>query len=225
MALKKKKKKQAWEYCLKDKFLTRDKKENPYIIGVLYAIIILLSALLIFVSFFQLCHVKGHSMEPSLKEDSHVLLNKSFTDIKRGDIVVITKGEAGSTEKINIIKRVIAIPGDEIKFEYATPDNNFVTLFIKKKGDDEFKLLDESYILEPMETFSSRYYSIGSSYVIENGTIFALGDNRNNSVDSREDGAYYKSSVLGVVSSKIKKDSLIEKLLMFLYQGSKPQTN
>lgn len=218
----KKKKKQAWEIVLEDRFLTNDKPDNPYLTALLYFVVFFLSFLLIFVCFFQLCAIRGDSMKNTLFNGEHVLLLKVSSSYKRGDIVVITKDKGDGTSQ-NIIKRVIAVGGDELYFlPTGTEDSATVQLYLKKAGQDEFVLQDESdYIAEPMKKGPfGKSFSWGSEknpIVIEDGFLYVMGDNRNHSQDSRHDDKYPITSVYSKSVLSVKKDSLLEWVLQLLY--------
>ena len=111
----KKNKKQKWEIVIKDRFLTNEKPENPYVVAFLYFVVFFLSFLLIFVCFFQLCNISGQSMESTYHNGDHVLLLKVTSTYEREDVIVITKDV--QNKKTNIIKRVIAVEGDVLIFE------------------------------------------------------------------------------------------------------------
>lgn len=215
----KKKKKEPWEVVLKDRFLRNEKPENPYIMAFLYFIVFFLSFLLVFVCFFQLCKVQGSSMQNTLYGGDHVLLFRTTSTYKRGDIVVITKGDEN---EYNIIKRVIATEGDALLFHVVDPTDkeSEVTVQLKKKDSDTFELLEEKFIAEPMKKNQSfrAGFEFDTEILIPEKHIFVMGDNRNHSEDSRsEDGAYPISSVYGKSFMKVSKGSILEKLLSFLY--------
>lgn len=87
----------------------------------------------------------------------------------RGDVVFIDTGEQKQ------IRRIVAIPGDEIVFNYNQ-------IYINGK------LCEESYIIE--DTYSSLY-----QFVVPDGAYFTLADNRTGYSDSREYGAVYSTAV------------------------------
>lgn len=130
-------------------------------------VIATIAAVLIITFVFQVVNVDKTSMYPTLKPNDRLILEKVtyyFSKPSRGDIVVF-KYPKDNREKF--IKRVIGIPGDKIKIENGI-------LYIN--GEKQ----EESYIKEPM---------IGdfSETTVPEGTIFAMGDNRNNSMDSRDE--------------------------------------
>ncbi|SJZ72218.1 signal peptidase I [Selenihalanaerobacter shriftii] len=118
--------------------------------------------------------VQGRSMEPTLHNGERLFVDKlsyRFTNPDRGDVVVFSpKGAPGK----KYIKRVIGVPGDEIKIR-------------NKKVYVNGKQIQEDYILEA---------TLGNfgPYNVPKQHIFVLGDNRNNSADSRY------TSLVGFVS-------------------------
>lgn len=218
---KKKKRKEAWEIVLKDRFLTNEKPDNPYVMALLYFVVFLLSFLLIFVCFFQLCEIKGDSMLTTLHNGDHVLLLKTATDYKRGDIVVITKTKSDGT-KTNIVKRVIAIGGDTLQFRpLGTSPDSEVQLYRKKSKETEFSLVDESGYVRDNSMKKGSFpgnFKFNTDIAIDDGFLYVMGDNRNRSEDSRHNE--YPFSLKEVYSKSvltIKRGSLLEKLLTFLY--------
>ncbi len=138
--------------------------------------------------------VDGTSMYSTLKHGDVVLLYSSFYKLERGDIVVVS-----SPTKPNdpIIKRVIGLENDVIDIDY---DTNTVTV----NGNP----LTEDYInMEPedvMEYHALENYSY--PYTVPEGKVFCLGDNRNNSRDSRDMkiyGALDEGNVLGKVFFRV----------------------
>ena len=156
---------------MKEKVIDFIKVISVYVIIIL--IIILLKMYVI-----SPIRVNGTSMDPTLENGDIMILNKigyRITKIKRFDIVVIKyKDEL-------LIKRVIGLPGEKIKYV-----NN--TLYVNgKKLDEEF---DKTY------TYNFSLKEIGSTTVPDD-SYFVLGDNREVSKDSRSIGFIDREDIIG----------------------------
>jgi signal peptidase I len=162
-------------------------------------------ALIINIFIFQPTQVQGSSMESTLHERDKVFLNKLSHTFKTvpdyGDIVVIDsrverertlKDDVTDSFKYNLIsyklfdeqdeiywiKRVIGKAGDTLEFK----DGKVI-----RNG----KVLEETYINEPME------YSSDEKVVVPENHVFVMGDNRNHSKDSRYIGSIPIDHVIG----------------------------
>lgn len=114
-------------------------------------------------------------MENTLYENEKILISNLFYEPKQGDIVVVSrnyKNEYNALEREYqpIIKRVIAVEGQ-------TVDIDFVTGVVYVDG----KQLEETYVKTP----TNLSYDIQFPITVEKDHVFLLGDNRNNSLDSR----------------------------------------
>ena len=150
------------------------KELYPYIIIV---IVVLL------VKHFLVAPVRvvGPSMEHTLLNGDIMILDKisyRFSEIKRFDIVVI------DSESSLIIKRIIGIPGDYIKYK----DNK---LYI---NDEYYK---EDYLDGDTITGDFSLKEITKKDKIPEGYYFVLGDNREESKDSRMIGLIKKEQIQG----------------------------
>ena len=117
--------------------------------------------------------VNGDSMNNTLKDNDIMLLNKlsyHFEDIERFDIVVL-KDEDGY-----LIKRVIGLPGDIIYYM----NNNLYVNGVKTKED-----------------FAHGNTDFFGEVHLKDNEYFVLGDNRENSLDSRKMGAFNRKQILG----------------------------
>lgn len=129
-----------------------------------FAVAIVLAAFIItFIA--QTFVVEGSSMEPSLHNRERLIVNKlvyRFRKPNRGDVVVF---RYPANPKRRFIKRVIGIPGDEVEVR------------------DGFVILNGMTLTEDY-TMDLTYGYFGPKQVPD-GHYFVLGDNRNNSDDSR----------------------------------------
>lgn len=148
------------------------KKMLPYVFIFILVVIIRLYV-------FTPVTVNGESMQTALYNGDVILLNKIYKDIKRFDIVVINQNNDKP-----LIKRVIGLPGEYVKYI-----NN--KLYINNS------VVEEEFIREDTEDFDLR--DLGYS-VIPEDMYFVMGDNRNNSVDSRIIGLIDKKDIIGKTS-------------------------
>ena len=140
-------------------------------------IIIVIVVLLIKTYIVMPVQVKGTSMEPTLRENEIMILNKvgyKLGKLKRFDIVVVKLGSE------RLIKRVIGLPGEVVKYE-----------------DNKLYINDE-YIEEPF--LASSVVTQNFQVKIENNYYFVLGDNREVSNDSRYFGAVNIKNIEGTTN-------------------------
>jgi signal peptidase I len=122
--------------------------------------------------------VIGKSMEPTLHSGQTLKAQKDISKIKRGDIIIFRFPKKNKV----LIKRVIGLPGEKIRIENEK-------VFINDK------VLDEPYIKEQMN--SSLDENLPVDFVIPVDAYYVMGDNRNNSNDSRSLGVIPIKSILG----------------------------
>ena len=112
----------------------------------------------------QTFRVEGFSMEPTLRTNQYLLVNKvsyMVGEPKRGDVVVLRFPQ---DPRRDFIKRIVALPGEEVEVRGGV-------VYVDGRG------LDEPYILaRPAYPYPKKKVPAGS--------YFVLGDNRNNSHDS-----------------------------------------
>ena len=133
--------------------------------------------LLIFIFMFRTVVVDGGSMNPTLYNSQRLILTHFNYTPERGDIIVANSRGLNKT----IIKRCIGVAGDEVVVDY---DTHSVTV----NGE----VIDEPYLDPASPMMNKEYfdytYQIGENtykYNVPKGTVFAMGDNRNGSNDSR----------------------------------------
>lgn len=143
--------------------------------------------LIVFVFCFRVVGVDGESMMPTLNDKDWLAVSAVNTTIERGDIVVITQPNVTNEP---LIKRVIAVGGD-------TLDINFMTGEVKVNGE----VIDEPYIMAPTHNQGD----FDKPIIIPEGYVFVMGDNRNESLDSRFDsiGIIDERYILGVASARL----------------------
>ena len=150
----------------------KTKKKSSFIPNFYDFIEIIVQALVIIFIIFTLCFrvsgVVGDSMNPTLNSGDWLVLSNVKYQPKQGDIVVITQPTAANEP---LIKRVIATEGQTIDIDF---DNGVVTV--------DGKVLDEPYIAAP----TYRSFNVEFPHKVKEGCVFCMGDNRNDSWDSRD---------------------------------------
>ena len=145
------------------------------------------AALLLFTLFFRVCRVDGRSMQYTLR-DGEKLIVSNLAPIEAGDIIVFHQTSEKYT-RFNeaLVKRVIATEGQTIRIDY-----NLGEVYV------DGELLDEPYIslLSTTDQNIDRWTTVPSmpgfdwetrvfETTVPAGCYFVMGDNRNNSADSR----------------------------------------
>ena len=128
--------------------------------------------------------VVGESMSPTLKNGEVLILNKfryHFVDIKRGDIISLKYADTKY-----LIKRVIGLPGDKVDISNSK-------LYINDK------LYKEEYISSDLKYLDFSLKDLKYDKIPDD-MYLVLGDNRINSLDSREIGLIKKEDINGKIS-------------------------
>ncbi len=123
--------------------------------------------------------IKGRSMVPTFDDGQRVVVLKLFSDIQRGDIVIFSSQDDPGKD---LIKRVIALPGERIQIRKG---------LVRING----KVLKEGYL-------EDKDYGLYDAEIDEEvglGQIYVLGDNRDDSHDSRRFGSVSGESLKGKV--------------------------
>lgn len=157
------------------------------IIDSLKLIIVIIIILFLMLYVVSVTQVVGSSMSPTLKDEEVLILNKfqyRFFDIKRGDIVSLDYEDTKY-----LIKRIIGLPGETVKIA-----NN--QLYINDK------IYEEEYLANDLNYDDFSLTDLGYSKIPED-MYLVLGDNRENSLDSREIGLIKKEDINGKISLRI----------------------
>ncbi len=147
-------------------------------------IIVIIFVLLFFIFVIGLQQVIGPSMNPTLNEGDIIITNKfiyRFKSIERNDVVVISQDEK------YMIKRIVGLPGETVEYQ-----NNDVLI--------NGKAYKETFTNSETEDFTIQ--DLGYD-VIPEDMYLVLGDNRENSLDSRTFGLISKNQIIGKAWIKI----------------------
>lgn len=137
----------------------------------------------------QKTEVAGNSMSPGLKNGDQLIVNKlayRTGDPKRYDIIVFPE-----TDNTTYVKRIIGLPGEEVSIQ-----NGYVYI-------NGHVLIDDMYGNAPVE--ADKYGRLKDPVILGSDEYFVMGDNRNNSKDSRdyEVGNISRDKIIGKVSFRI----------------------
>jgi signal peptidase I len=144
---------------------------------VIPLMILVLSILLVFYVFFSSAVVEGDSMSPTLSSGDYLLVTHGTRGLRRGDVVVTQAAENG--RPIELVKRVIGLPGDtvEIRQDVAYVNGR------PEPARGQVVLQQFAVSMTPL--------------VVPQGMVYVMGDNRPNSEDSRYLGPLPESGIKG----------------------------
>ncbi len=132
--------------------------------------------------------VDGASMQPNFHDKDYLIINEisyRFQEPKRGEVIVFKNPD---NVKQYYIKRVIAIPGETIKFQDGE-------VYIKQIGKNNFlKINENEYLPEDLKTDA-----LETEIKLNSDEYFVMGDNRRNSRDSRVFGPLQRNLIIGRV--------------------------
>ncbi|MEN1970230.1 signal peptidase I [Lentibacillus sp. N15] len=158
---------------------------------VVFAVIL---AIIIRTVLFASYVVDGESMEPTLNDGNLLMVNKVVYDIKdvdRFDVIVFH-----ANKQDDYVKRVIGVPGDAITYKH---DKLYVNgQYVPESFLDTFK---ETHSTTPY-TKDFTLKEITGSKQVPDGKLFVMGDNRDNSLDSRAFGYISLDQIVGKVDVK-----------------------
>lgn len=145
----------------------------------------------------RIATVRGHSMNDTLSDGQVLIMSDMFYTPKQGDIVVVQQN--GGYFESPLVKRVIATGGQTLNIDF---DKWEVTVDGKVVSEDYVKIvLGVSMDKEEYYSVYSSYFDEAGSMTIPDGYLFVMGDNRNESSDSRSIyvGLVRENEVLGKV--------------------------
>lgn len=168
------------------KFYSTKLKQNIFIYLILNLIIVVVSLIIILpvrAFVIQPFYVSGSAMSPTLNDKDYMIFKMFDKKYKQGDII-IHKDPKGGTSLF--LKRVIGLPDQKIQIK----DN---VVYVYSNSAPSGQILDEPYLLTNTKTVSPDENVI----ILGDGQYYVLGDNRENSKDSRFYGSVNKSLIVG----------------------------
>ena len=160
----------------------------PFMLSVLEIVemfvIIVLSVLLIFTFGMRLCNVNGSSMNNTLSHGQTLITTNLFYTPRQDDIIVFHQtGTDYYSLNEPVVKRVIATEGQKVKIDFS--EKNKMTIWV-----DGVRYIDTHAYFDthrstiyPQHNFD--YETLTFEATVPEGHVFVMGDNRNNSKDSR----------------------------------------
>ncbi|SFF06134.1 signal peptidase I [Alteribacillus iranensis] len=152
-------------------------------------VVVIVIVLIVRTFFFANYMVHGESMMPTIENGERLIINKigyEFSEPERFDLIVFH-----ANEESDYIKRVIGLPGDHIEYRddvlYINGEAYEEEYLSPYREQNERGLFTNDFTLEKVTGYSE----------VPEGKVFVLGDNRQNSMDSRQIGLVEMEEIVG----------------------------
>jgi signal peptidase I len=184
----------AWRITVRSTDFSRHDYQRPLIYALFVAAGIsspMLCGAYIRQNLLEAFYLPSESMTPLLRKGDHFLVNKArwrIQKLKRWDVVVF---RAPDHPERNYVKRIVGFAGDQVVIEGSEVKVNGQPVEVPGEKPPDRKSSESDRSDQEMG-------SKGREQVIPRGMCYVLGDNRNNSHDSRDFGPVALGEILGV---------------------------
>lgn len=206
---------------LKSKFISKVKDVSFYkdLMFGIAPIVLILGLMLTLTSIFQLNKVDGHSMDPTLSDNSYLIVNK-YSNLNRFDVVVAKELDSKGNP-YSVVKRIIGMPGDVIEYKndvlYVNgneTDEPYIKQYLdawkENRLEKEYSydsdlqtksLLSLGFTTQDRDLITKELNPDPTNFRVEVPLTgyFLIGDNRIVSKDSRDVGAFPRENIVGKV--------------------------
>lgn len=239
--IKQKTKERGYSYLITRILFTEKDEEETNVTKEVVTTIIFVLVCVILIRYFvgELRWIPSGSMHPTILEKDRVFVEKlefPHKEIKRGDILVFYPPETELSytplaifsrlsgifcRDIAYIKRTIGLPGEKFEIKYDN-NNNEYRVFINDIP------LNEPYITSKSLWTECSAHLFCGPFVIPENSYFMMGDNRNNSQDSRFWGFLEENRIIGRANFMfwpIKRINILRDKYLKLYKNANHETN
>lgn len=197
-------------------------KDTGFYKDLMFAIapfVLIFGVLLTLTSVFQLNKVDGHSMDPTLSDNSYLIVNK-YSNLNRFDVVVAKELDSKGNP-YSVVKRIIGMPGDVIEYKNdvlyvngTETDEPYIKRYLdawkENRLEKEYSydsdlqtksLLSLGFTTQDRDLITKELNPDPTNFRVEVPLTgyFLIGDNRIVSKDSREVGAFPRENIVGKV--------------------------
>lgn len=155
-----------------------DGKKQKWLHDIIEILLIFFLVFILFHFVIGLSFVKGDSMYPTLHNNEIAFYTRIIPEFERGDVLSVRMPSGDY-----YVKRVVAIGGD-------TVDIKEDRLYVNGEAVDEPYVNGET---------RKKIGGVDYPYIVEEGKVFVMGDNREESMDSRDFGAVIRKQIKGKV--------------------------
>lgn len=155
-----------------------DGKKQKWLHDIIEIIIIFLVVFILFHFIIGVSFVKGKSMYPTLHNNEIAFYTRIIPRFEQGDVLSVRMPSGDY-----YVKRVVAVGGDTVDIKQGK-------LYVNGEK------MDEHYVNGETE---KKVGGVEFPYTVEEGKVFVMGDNREESMDSRDFGAVIRKQIKGKV--------------------------